>query len=211
MKITIQNQNFILHHFGAVFWESNSILLISDVHLGKVSHFRKHGIAIPSEAIIENFSRMDLLIAEFQPKTIIFLGDLFHSVQNIEFDLFASWTKLLTQTIILVKGNHDIINGFFFEELNIEVVNELIIDDFILTHHPLEDNFLFNFCGHIHPGIKIRGKGRQFLNISCFFRKPDQMILPSFGEFTGNFYLEPTKNDLVYGITPDEVFQVVLK
>ena len=211
MKITIQEQHFILHHFGAVFWESKSILLLSDVHLGKVSHFRKHGIAIPTEAIIANFNRMDTLIAEFQPKTIIFLGDLFHSVQNIEFDLFANWTKLLSQKIILVKGNHDIVNALFFEDLHIAVLNELIIDDFILTHHPLEDNILFNFCGHIHPGIKIRGKGRQFMNISCFFRKPTQMIFPSFGEFTGNFYLEPTTNDLVYGITPDEVFEVVLR
>ncbi|MGV9003869.1 ligase-associated DNA damage response endonuclease PdeM [Flavobacterium sp.] len=210
MNIEIQNQSFILHHYGAIFWEKKSILLISDVHFGKVSHFRKHGIAIPNDAISENFNRLDFLLDEFQPKTIIFLGDLFHSTKNTEWKLFANWTKAISQKIILVKGNHDIIDELLFEVLNIEVVPELIIEEFILTHHPLENNTLFNFCGHIHPGIKLRAKGKQFLNISCFFRKPNQMIFPAFGEFTGNFYLKPTKNDLVYGITSEEVISVTI-
>lgn len=210
MNIDIQNHSFILHHYGAIFWEEKSILLISDVHFGKVSHFRKHGIAIPNDAISENFNRLDILLAEFQPQTIIFLGDLFHSTKNSEWNLFANWTKSISQKIILVKGNHDIIDETLFENLKIEVIPELIIEEFILTHHPLENNTLFNFCGHIHPGIKLKSQGRQFLNISCFFNKPNQMILPAFGEFTGNFYLRPTKNDLVYAITPDKVIAITI-
>lgn len=210
MNIDIQNHSFILHPYGAIFWKENSILLISDVHFGKVSHFRKHGIAIPNDAISENFNRLDILLAEFQPQTIIFLGDLFHSTKNSEWNLFANWTKSISQKIILVKGNHDIIDETLFENLKIEVIPELIIEEFILTHHPLENNTLFNFCGHIHPGIKLKSQGRQFLNISCFFNKPNQMILPAFGEFTGNFYLRPTKNDLVYAITPDKVIAITI-
>ena len=210
MNIAIKNNSFILHHYGAIFWEEKSILLISDVHFGKVSHFRKHGIAIPNDAISENFNRLDILLAEFQPQTIIFLGDLFHSTKNSEWNLFANWTKSISQKIILVKGNHDIIDELLFENLKIEVIPELIIEEFILTHHPLENNTLFNFCGHIHPGIKLKAQGRQFLNISCFFNKPNQMILPAFGEFTGNFYLRPTKNDLVYAITPDKVIAITI-
>ena len=210
MNIEIQNHSFILHQFGSIFWSEKSILLISDVHFGKVSHFRKHGIAIPHDAISENFSRPEILFADFQPKTIIFLGDLFHSTKNSEWDLFANWTKSVSPKIILVKGNHDIIDELLFEKLNIEVIPELIIDEFILTHHPLENNTLFNFCGHIHPGIKLRAKAKQSLNISCFFQKPKQMILPAFGEFTGNFYLKPTKEDLVYALTPEKVVEVSL-
>ena len=210
MNIDIQNHSFILHHYGAIFWEEKSILLISDVHFGKVSHFRKHGIAIPNDAISENFNRLDILLAEFQPQTIIFLGDLFHSTKNSEWSLFANWTKSISQKIILVKGNHDIIDETLFENLKIEVIPELIIEEFILTHHPLENNTLFNFCGHIHPGIKLKAQGKQFLNISCFFNKPNQMILPAFGEFTGNFYLRPTKNDLVYAITPGKVIEITI-
>ena len=210
MTIKINNQTFTLHQFGTIFWEEKNTLLISDVHLGKVAHFRKHGMAIPNEAIFENFTRLNVVIDFFNPKIIIFLGDLFHSKMNKEWELFANWTKEIRQEIILVEGNHDIIAKYNYEDLNIKVYGELVIDNFLLTHHPTEKNEFFNFCGHIHPGIKLKGIGRQYLNLSCFFQKPNQMILPAFGEFTGNFYLVPTENDLVYGISKDGIFKVAL-
>lgn len=210
MTIKIQNQNFTLHHSGVIFWEDKNLLLISDVHLGKVAHFRKHGMAIPNEAIFENFSRLNTVIDLFKPETIIFLGDLFHSKINMEWELFSNWTQTIAQKIILVEGNHDIIAKHKYADLNIRVVDELVIEDFILTHHPLENQTLFNFCGHIHPGIKLKGKGKQFLNLSCFFQKPNQLILPVFGEFTGNFYLVPTENDLVYAIAKNEIIRVTI-
>lgn len=208
MTIKIQNHTFILHHFGAIFWQDKSILLVSDVHFGKVSHFRKHGIAIPVKTISENFNRLNILIKKYEPETIIFLGDLFHSAKNMEWEMFARWLKTISPHIILIKGNHDIIDLVNFEKLNIKVVSELVVDAFILTHYPLQASKLFNFCGHIHPGIKLKAKGKQFLNIPCFFRKPNQMILPAFGEFTGSFYLKPTNNDLVYGLTYEEVIEI---
>ncbi len=208
MTIDINNQIFKLHQFGVIFWEEKNILLISDVHLGKIAHFRKHGMAVPNDAIYENFKRLNLALDLYKPETIIFLGDLFHSKINIEWELFANWTKEISQEVILVEGNHDIIAKYNYEDLNIKVYSELVIDDFLLTHHPTERINYFNFCGHIHPGIKLKGIGRQYLNLSCFFHKPNQMILPAFGEFTGNFYLVPTENDLVYGITKEEVFKI---
>ena len=210
MEIEIENNNFTLHASGAIFWKEKNTVLISDVHLGKIAHFRKNGLAIPENAILENFTRMDEVLELFKPEKLIFLGDLFHSKINNEWILFANWVKKIDLEIILVEGNHDIIDKQNYASLNIVIHSKLLIDNFLLTHHPIETDNFFNFCGHIHPGIKLKGKGRQFLNLSCFFRKPKQLILPSFGEFTGNFYLTPTENDLVYGITIEGVFEVVI-
>ena len=210
MTILINNQNFTLHQLGTIFWEEKNTLLISDVHLGKVAHFRKHGMAVPNQAIFENFTRLNEVVAIFKPETIIFLGDLFHSKMNKEWELFAKWTKEISQNIILIEGNHDIIAKHNYENLGIKVYSQLVIDDFLLTHHPTERLGFFNFCGHIHPGIKLKGIGKQYMNLSCFFRKPNQMILPAFGEFTGNYYLIPTEKDLVYGISKEGVFEVVI-
>lgn len=208
MKITINKQNFILHPCGAAFWEEKKILLISDLHLGKVSHFRKHGMAIPEKAIPENFKRLSNILELFDAETIIFLGDLFHSKMNKEWNLFSDWTKRIKNQIILVEGNHDIISKKNYIDLHIEIYSELIIHDFLLTHHPTERENLFNFCGHIHPGIKLKGLGKQFLSLSCFFRKTNQMIFPAFGEFTGNFYLIPEENDKVYALAKGEVIEI---
>jgi DNA ligase-associated metallophosphoesterase len=208
MNIVINNQNFVLHQSGAAFWEEKKILLISDVHLGKVSHFRKHGIGIPPEAVLANFERLQNVLHLFEPITIIFLGDLFHSKINNEWDLFTDWTKSHSHRIFLVEGNHDIISKKYYAALNIEIYSELVIDNFLLTHHPKEENGMFNFCGHIHPGIQLRGMGRQFLSLPCFFKKPNQMIFPAFGEFTGNYSLTPTEDDQVYALTKDEVIAI---
>ena len=206
--ILIHKQTFILHQSGAVLWVEQNALLILDVHLGKVAHFRKHGIAIPSEAIFENFARLTTVVEYFSPSKIIFLGDLFHSKINNEWNLFVNWTQERLAKIILVEGNHDIIAKEKYSEIDIEIFPELSIDNFLLTHFPEERDGAFNFCGHIHPGITLRGSGRQSLKLPCFFQKQNQMILPAFGEFTGNFYLVPTGNDIVYAITNEKVIVV---
>lgn len=208
MEIEIKNNTFILHSSGAIFWKEKNIVLISDVHLGKIAHFRKHGFAIPGNAILENFTRMHEVLELFNPEKIIFLGDLFHSKINNEWKLFADWVQKISQEIILVEGNHDIIDKQNYASLNILIHSKLLIDEFLLTHHPIETENFFNFCGHIHPGIKLKDVGRQSIKLACFFQKEKQMILPAFGEFTGQYYLEPEENDRVYAIANTDVIRV---
>lgn len=203
--ITIEGQTLVLHPSGAMFWKENEMLVISDVHLGKVSHFRKHGSAIPQQALKGNFLKLDLIVGFFDPQKIVFLGDLFHSYINNEWELFKSWLEDISAGVILVEGNHDVISPLKYEELGVQVTPELIVRKFLFTHHPEEKAGFFNFSGHLHPGIKINGRGRQQLKLPCFFRRRDQMILPAFGEFTGNHIIAPKAGDEVYLMTKEEV------
>lgn len=181
------------------------MLVISDVHLGKVSHFRKYGSAVPQRAVTANFERMDVVNQYFAPQKIVFLGDLFHSSLNKEWLLFEEWLKKISAEITLVEGNHDIISPLKYEALGVRLTPEIAIHNFLFTHHPEEREGYFNFSGHIHPGVKINGLGRQQLKLSCFFRSKDQLILPAFGEFTGKHILVPQGNDEVYVVTQEEV------
>lgn len=206
--IHIKNQSFVLHPYGGMFWKERSMLLISDVHLGKVAHFRKFGAAVPRKALHKNYMLLDNIVSHFSPFQICFLGDLFHSSLNKEWELFENWVGKTPSELVLVSGNHDIISPLKFEKLGISVFDELIIEDFLLTHHPEEREGYFNFCGHIHPAIRLRGFGRQNLRLSCFFKSKDQLIFPAFGEFTGTHTMKPKKGDEVYAIVEDEVVQV---
>lgn len=208
LDIHIQGKEFQLHPLGGLFWVEKSLLLISDVHLGKVNHFRKFGAAVPRKAIHKNFVLLDMIVADFQPFQICFLGDLFHSSLNKEWELFENWVAKTPAEIILVSGNHDIIAPEKYRQLNVEIFPELIIDNFLLTHHPEERQGLFTFCGHIHPAVKLHGFGRQKLKLPCFFKSKNQMILPAFGEFTGTYTMNPSKNDEVYAIVEDVVVKV---
>jgi DNA ligase-associated metallophosphoesterase len=208
MTITIQNQSFELHPSGALFWQTKNMLLISDVHLGKVSHFRMHGVAIPNSAILENFNKLTKVVDFFCPEKIIFLGDLFHSSKNREWDFFKEWVDCCAGEITLIAGNHDIIDKKHYTDININVLQFLEVDDFLLTHKPAEVKERFNISGHIHPGVILRGQGGQSLKLPCFFRKENQMILPAFGEFTGKHIMKPDQEDIIYAIAKDEIIIV---
>ena len=211
MNLTIQNQDLVLHYSGSVFWENKNILFISDVHLGKIGHFRKNGLAIPKDAMYENFRRLDAVVTLYNPEKIYFLGDLFHSDYNLEFLLFADWIKNQTAEITLIEGNHDILDKKNYTDLGILVLEELTESVFYFTHHPTIKESVINFCGHIHPGIKLKGKGKQFVKLSCFYVKENQIILPSFGMFTGNYYVSPSRNEQIYAIVDKEVVKIELE
>lgn len=208
LEIDINSRTFVLHCSGAVYWVEKRMLLISDVHLGKVSHFRRHGSAIPGQAMFKNFLKLDAAVQYFEPETICFLGDLFHSTLNNEWQLFEEWVNRTQQPIVLVAGNHDIISPLKYEDLGIRIVSEWVLDNFLLTHYPEEREGLFSLSGHIHPAVLLEGMGRQFLKLPCFFRSPHQMILPAFGEFTGTYVMEPKESDTVYVITKEDVVLV---
>lgn len=207
-QLRINNNDFFLHSSGAVYWENTSRLLISDVHLGKITHFRKHGMAVPMKAIESNYLLLQKAIDRFEPKEVIFLGDLFHSSLNQEWVLFKNFIEKNPISFILVTGNHDIIATEKFEALNIYLCDKLILQDFLFTHHPQEDKSLFNFAGHIHPAIRIKGLGKQSLKLPCFYRKNNQMILPAFGKFTGTHLMKNSTKADVFAIAEDMVIKI---
>lgn len=211
LEIEINSRAFVLHCSGALYWAEKRMLLISDVHLGKISHFRKHGSALPGNAVFKNFLKLDAVVEYFNPESICFLGDLFHSTLNNEWELFAEWVGRTPVPIVLVAGNHDIISPHKYEGLNITIVSEWALDGFLLTHHPEEREGLFTLSGHIHPAVLLEGMGRQYLKLPCFFRSPAQMILPAFGEFTGTYVMEPKEGDVIYAITKEAVVEVSTK
>lgn len=207
-KVHINANHFELLPSGTIFWEEKKMLLIADVHLGKVAHFRKYGAAIPANAAFQNLEKLTEISNQFQPKTICFLGDLFHSKLNEEWLDFEKWVEYTKTEMMLISGNHDIIPNFMYEEIGVKVFDELLLDGFHLTHHPSEIKGTFNFCGHVHPGIKMKGVGRQFLKFPCFYKTENQLILPAFGNFTGKHILTPSEMDAVFAIVEGEVICV---
>ncbi|MDX1464024.1 MAG: ligase-associated DNA damage response endonuclease PdeM [Marinirhabdus sp.] len=208
LQIEIRDNTFRLHPTGAVFWEEQDLLLIADVHLGKVTHFRKYGAAIPPHAAFQNLEKLTAVTNHFSPKTVCFLGDLFHSKLNTEWDDFAQWVSYTKSAVALINGNHDILPQSLFEDLGVNLYDFQDIDGFLLTHHPTEHDAHFNFCGHIHPGVRLQGPARQTLKLPCFFKTKNQLILPAFGTFTGKHILSPNDDDEVFVIVDGEVIQV---
>jgi DNA ligase-associated metallophosphoesterase len=212
MTITILDHTFKLLPERALHWLDTSTLIVTDLHLGKSGHFRKSGIAAPQQINQANMRRLDALVNREQPDRLLILGDLFHSDVNREWFQFEEWRTAHNQLeITLIAGNHDSLHASFYSAVRLNVYDELIENNFRFIHDSSEKVFPsseFIFTGHVHPGIKLKGKGRQSLRLPCFYQKTQQFILPAFGEFTGLYLLPEKDAELIYPIADSKVFQL---
>lgn len=202
---------FFLLPNKAVYWPDKEMLILADSHLGKVSHFRKAGIGVPLDAKNENWRKLNDLIESHNPKSVYFLGDLFHSTYNNEWQELEEFMAIFSEVEFhLVLGNHDILDESVYLNSRLKVTERCIHDEFLFTHHPLEkpEGELFNFCGHIHPSVLLSGKARQRVKLSCFYITEQQMIFPAFGVFTGSKNLEIEKATAIYGVAEGQILKI---
>jgi len=202
----LRGQQLWLSPHRCIYWEEERSLILSDLHFGKTGHFRKAGIAVPQSVYREDLLRLLSLIQYFQPRQLVVVGDLFHSRENKELDLFLRWREDFPHLgIRLVLGNHDILRADWYEKAGI-AVNEgvLRMGEFAFVHD-IEDgegDGGYYFSGHLHPGIRISGMGKQSLRFPCFYFGGEYAILPAFGRFTGTVSIEPGAESNVFAILP---------
>ncbi|WP_051315893.1 ligase-associated DNA damage response endonuclease PdeM [Algoriphagus vanfongensis] len=211
----------IIEHAGLELWllKEKAIwlpelqtLLISDVHFGKAAHFRKSGIPIPEPIHDRDLELLASLFEQYSPTHVYFLGDLFHSDWNGQWSVLMQFLDQFEEvTFHLVLGNHDILSDDFYTDSRLQIHKEPVIyGALMLSHEPMDfvPEGLLNLCGHIHPGIRLRGLGRQSVRISCFFWEKQRLILPAFGNFTGLALMKAAPTAKIYGITTEKVILI---
>jgi DNA ligase-associated metallophosphoesterase len=209
IEITVASELLVLHPYRAVYWPKNKSLMVTDLHLGKIQHFIKAGISLPSHASMDNFERLSSTLLQFQPERLLILGDLFHSDYNSDWRVFSELRQTFAAVQFdLILGNHDSLDSKLYADNKIDVYENLKIGPFLLTHKPLEGSADYNIAGHLHPGVKLYGQSRQSLTLPCFYFGNRQAILPAFGTFTGVYKLKPEKEDRVIVISSDHLIDV---
>lgn len=196
----------------ALYWPDKKTLFVADVHMGKVMHFRKNGIPLPQQATKSNLDRLSLLLDSLDISSVYFLGDLFHSEHNEEWhELEQLVTRYPDSDFKLVEGNHDVLEANRYGSAGIQVLPEGVqLEPFVLYHIPPEntDGNDYVLCGHVHPAVELKGRGRQRLTLPCFHFGPRLGILPAFGVFTGNVPLKHTDEDQIFAIGANQIFKV---
>ncbi len=236
MPIHFQEEELLLSAQRVLYYPAEKILVISDVHLGKAGHFRRYGIPIPTEVNQDNLSRLSQVILQFDPERVLFLGDLFHSETNSEWDDFKRWRRQYsTLRMTLIFGNHELYTEQKYEDLGLQVF-PFLDSKHIRFLHDKDDTFAGLtgsqssngsmisgqektvkdtaqpntvpikgwISGHLHPGIKIQGKGRQRIVLPCFVQQENQLVIPAFGTFTG-LHLITSKNAHIIAIAENEL------
>ena len=209
----LMQQQLWLSPDRCIYWEEEKTLIVSDLHFGKTGHFRKFGIAVPQKVYREDLQRLVNQLQYFQPGQLVIVGDMFHSRENKEIELFRKWRHDFPGlTIHLVKGNHDILQDEWYHQSGIHTSEEeLQINHFCFRHDPAQpkrNDASYFFAGHIHPGIRISGLGKQSLSFPCFYFAKDYCVLPAFGGFTGTALIDPAIGENVFAIVNRKVVQL---
>lgn len=211
-SITFKNQSLVLSPQKAIYWREHRALILSDLHLGKAGHFRKSGFAIPKSVDDGNLKRLDALIKEFEPTSIFFLGDLFHSTKNEEWSSFKTWRDKHSEIqMYLAVGNHDLYDADDYAELELTCSNSIHLSPFLMLHDEADverTNGLYPISGHIHPSVRMLGKGRQSKRLPCFYFGQLGALLPAFGNFTGTHIIKPTVDDHTFAIIEAQILEL---
>jgi DNA ligase-associated metallophosphoesterase len=211
----ILDQQFWLTCNRTIFWEEEKALIVSDLHFGKTGHFRKSGIAVPASVYKEDLQRLIVQIQYFQPRELIIVGDMFHSTANKELELFLKWRSDLPDiNIRLIRGNHDILKDDWYKNAGIDLSRQTLSRQHFHFVHDISDHLnrkegyaenisdeiSYFFSGHIHPGIRIQGTGKQSLCFPCFYFGEKYAVLPAFSRFTGVAMIYPEAGEQVFAI-----------
>jgi DNA ligase-associated metallophosphoesterase len=212
MELTVGNEVLKLLPQKCVWIEKKRILIIADAHLGKISHFRKSGVAVPQQVNDKNTENLIDLLQRLKPARLLFLGDLFHSVYNNEWEVLGQVRKAFAHcSFELTIGNHDILSTYQYEKHKIILhPTHLVEGDLIFTHEPMETvpEGKYNLSGHIHPGVHLQGTARQSMTLPCFYFGKNLGLLPAFGLFTGLARIYPKEGDKVFVIAEERILDV---
>ena len=210
-EITVRNEILALTNQRAVFWQRESALILSDLHIGKTAHFRRHGIPIPDSILQKDLLRLGQLITYFKPTQLLIVGDLFHAESNTDLNTFENWiNQFNTLRMVLIKGNHDRISTAVAERFKLSIMSPSLFIPPLNFVHDYEETLFNHFCisGHTHPGVLMEGKGRQRIKLPCYQLTDNQLILPAFSLFTGLNTRQAPKDCEVFAFTDTAIFKV---
>ncbi|PEN11168.1 DEAD/DEAH box helicase [Longibacter salinarum] len=197
----------------AAYWAERKTLLVADVHVGKDATFRAEAIPLPLGSTDSDLQKLTGLIRQTRAERLIVLGDLYHARSGMTegtLQALRAWrSNQKTLNVVLVRGNHDRHAGASPADLDIdEHEGPLHEGPFCFRHEPSSSDTGYVVCGHLHPGVVLRGRGGQRERLPCFHANESRLILPAFSEFTGLHILHPEPGDDVAVVAGTDVIAV---
>ena len=168
---------------GALFWEAERLLVVSDLHLEKGSSFATRGVLLPPYDTVATLSRLAAVIARHDPRSVIALGDSFHD-RDAQDRLSVTDRDTITalqarRDWIWISGNHD---PSLPSDLGGVVASEVCVGPLAFRHEP--SGASGEIAGHLHPKARVTTRGRS-LERRCFACDGERAVMPAFGAYTG--------------------------
>lgn len=169
---------------GALWWPAQSMLCVSDLHLGKSERIaRRGGHWLPPYETRDTLNRLAQDLTRTNARTVVCLGDSFddlsaaHALPEEE----RLWIAGLQagRRWVWIEGNHDPgpinMGGTHLAELPVPPLT---------FRHIAKPGASGEISGHYHPKAQVKTRVRT-ISRPAFLADQDRVILPSYGTYTG--------------------------
>lgn len=211
----IRGETLLLHPERALSWPAHRLLVIADTHFGKSSVFARHGIAVPAGPDGLDRQRINALLHTTCSERLLVLGDFLHGPVASDSEValqLGEWVQALRPVqLMLVTGNHDRTAATGWHSAADWEGDFLDEGPFRFTHQvagATRPGGSYVFCGHIHPVAALGAFRKRRPRIPVFWERPDSMVLPSFGLFTGGYRIRPDDGGRVFVAGPECVVEL---
>ena len=181
---TLAGADLIALASGALFWPAQSLLCISDLHLGKSERRARLGEPpLPPYETRDTLAQLEVDLKTSRATTVICLGDSFDDSAAAQ--ALSEEEKLWIAAMqagrrwVWIEGNHDPgpveLGGTHLTELPLPP---------IMFRHIAQPGQSGEISGHYHPKVTIRPRGRAITR-PAFLIDSDKVILPAYGTYTG--------------------------
>jgi DNA ligase-associated metallophosphoesterase len=76
------------------------------------------------------------------------------------------------------------------------------------SHHRQIEPGGYRLAGHLHPAVRLSGRGGASVRLPCFRVGASQMVLPAFGDFTGGATIVRAEGERIFAVAPPRVIEV---
>lgn len=179
---------------GALYWPAETLLCVSDLHLGKSERLaRRGGALLPPYETRATLEKLDTDLARTGARAVICLGDSFDDLEAagaLDEDTLLWLSRLMAgRDWTWITGNHDpgplALGGTHRSEAHRAG----------LVFRHIGGGMGAEVSGHFHPKASLPGRGAR----PCFLLGNDRLILPAYGHYTGGLQAEAALFDPLVG------------
>lgn len=170
--------------YGALWWPQESLLCVSDLHLGKSERMaRRSGQPLPPYETQDTLTRLAGDLSATEAKIVICLGDSFDDLQAASalHEEERLWIAKLQagRQWYWIEGNHDPgpvdYGGTHVQSFSLSGLT---------FRHIATDTTQAEVSGHYHPKVHLSTRGRV-ISRPAFLYDTTRLILPAYGTYTG--------------------------
>ncbi|MBI3436891.1 MAG: ligase-associated DNA damage response endonuclease PdeM [Proteobacteria bacterium] len=170
---------------GALYWPEQRLLAIADLHLEKGSSFAARGVLLPPYDTAATLARLAGVIARYNPRIVVALGDSFHDgggpARLCDADRATLAGLQRGREWVWIAGNHDPdpaerIGGVF--------AGIIAMAPLTFRHEPREGAAPGEIAGHLHPLARVATRA-GVIRRRCFATDTHRVVMPAFGAYAG--------------------------